>query len=85
VNGSGGALGLELCYQILKLGCRKLIILDRYASYLTELVFTLHNYFPREVIVPILVETDNVDMLEKTFRNNRPNVVFHGCMKKYVP
>ncbi len=85
VNGSGGALGLELCQKALQLGCKKLIIVDRYEAYLTELVAALSNIFSRDLIVPVLVGTDEMNILDKLFDNYRPNVVFQASMKKYVP
>jgi FlaA1/EpsC-like NDP-sugar epimerase/lipopolysaccharide/colanic/teichoic acid biosynthesis glycosyltransferase len=85
VNGSGGALGLELCRQILRYGCRKLIVLDRYESYLTELVTTLFQDFSPELIVPVIGDPDRIDFLQEVFENQRPNVVFHASMRKYLP
>jgi len=85
VNGSGGTLGLELCRRILKLGCKRLIIIDRYESYLNELVAGLRNGLPDEMIVPVLSDTGRIDILEDVFENYRPNLVFHAGMRKYVP
>lgn len=84
VNGSGGGLGLELCHQLLQLGCGKLIILDRYESYLAELVRALHNRYSKELIIPIVFDTGNKDILENTFEKYRPNLIFHTCTKKYI-
>jgi FlaA1/EpsC-like NDP-sugar epimerase len=85
INGSGGALGLELCRQILRAGCKNLVIVDRYESYLTELVGCLLNEFPEEWVVPVIVDTSRRAEVEKLFENYRPNVVFHAGMKKYIP
>lgn len=85
VNASGGALGLELCRQILQMGCRKLIIVDRYESYLNEMVAALCNTFSRELIVPVLTDIDRIDTIEEVFDRYRPNFVFHAGMRKYVP
>ena len=85
VNGSGGALGEELCQQILQVGCKKLIVIERYESYLAELVVTLFNLFPKELIVPAIVDTNKIDALDQMFENYRPDVVFHVSMRKYTP
>jgi FlaA1/EpsC-like NDP-sugar epimerase/lipopolysaccharide/colanic/teichoic acid biosynthesis glycosyltransferase len=85
INGSGGAMGLELCRRLLQLGCKKLILVDRYESYLTELASDLLNLFPRESIVPVLLMGDRIGPLKKAFETHRPSLVFHAAMKKYVP
>ncbi|RPI52795.1 MAG: NAD-dependent epimerase/dehydratase family protein, partial [Deltaproteobacteria bacterium] len=85
ITGSGGTLGLELCRRILGLGCKKLIIIERYEAYLTELVAGLLSFFPKESVVPVLIATDRIDPLEEVFARHRPDVVFHTSMKKYIP
>ncbi len=85
INGSGGAWGLELCRKILQLGCKRLIILDRYESYLNELVAALLDVYSKELIVPVLADTERIDDIEKVFENYWPNLVFHAGMRKHVP
>ena len=85
VNGSGGALGMELCHQILQLGCRKLIIVDRYESYLSELLVSLISVFSHDLIIPVVLDTDKTDSLEQVFENHQPDIVFQASMRKYVP
>jgi len=85
VNGAGGALGLELCRRILQLGCRRLIIVERYESYLNELVAPLLADFLTESIVPVLNGKGGEDTLEQVFENYRPSIVFHAAMRKYMP
>jgi FlaA1/EpsC-like NDP-sugar epimerase/lipopolysaccharide/colanic/teichoic acid biosynthesis glycosyltransferase len=85
VNASGGALGLELCRRVLQLGCQRLIVIDRYESYLNELVAALVNIFPHDLVVPVLSDTDRMSAVLDVFEKHRPDVVFHVGMRKYVP
>ena len=85
INGSGGALGLELSSRILQLGCRRLIIIDRYESYLSEMTFSLCNLFSKERIVPVLINPLGPDILGNVFDKYRPDVVFQAGLKKYIP
>jgi FlaA1/EpsC-like NDP-sugar epimerase/lipopolysaccharide/colanic/teichoic acid biosynthesis glycosyltransferase len=85
MNGAGGALGLELCRKTLKSGCKRLIILDRYESYLNEMVSSLFNGFPHESIVPVVTDTGKIGNVEKIFENYRPQFVFHAAMRKNRP
>ena len=85
VTGSGGAMDVELCRQILQLGCKRLIVIDQYESYLTELVAELLDSTSREVVVPVLYTADNMYPMEEAFWKYRPDIVFHTSMKKYLP
>ena len=85
IHGSGNALGLELCHQILQLGCKKLIIVDRYESYLNELAVSLSSVFSQDLIMPVLVDNDGKETLEKVFQTYQPDIVFHASMRKYMP
>jgi FlaA1/EpsC-like NDP-sugar epimerase/lipopolysaccharide/colanic/teichoic acid biosynthesis glycosyltransferase len=85
INGPSGAFGLELCRKILQHGCQKLIILDRYESYLNEMVAALLNRFPQDSLLPFLIQADQEDNLEEVFRTHQPSVVIHAGMRKYEP
>ena len=69
----------------MRLGCKKLIILDRYDAYLNELVAGLLGLFSRDRIVPVRVGSDQADVLEGVFRKHRPEMVFQTGMNKYIP
>lgn len=85
ITGAGGSLGLELCRQILSFGPKKLIITERYESYLTELISNLLNTFSEDLIIPIMDATDETNKLNNVFAQYRPEVLFHTTMRKYVP
>ena len=85
VTGSCGALGLELCRQILHFSPRKLVIIDRYESYLTELVTRLLNTNAGELIVPVLCSPNSNGEITKVFDEYQPRVVFHTATRKYTP
>jgi FlaA1/EpsC-like NDP-sugar epimerase len=85
MNGAGSSLGLELCRKMLQLGCRRLVILDRYESYLNELVAALLAAFPNESIVPVVTDTGRIENLEKVFERHRPDFVFHAATRKNRP
>jgi len=85
LNGSGGAVGLELCRRFLHLGCPKVIIIDRYEPYLNELVGGLLSSYPSESIIALPTDTDRRDILEEIFEKYRPSLVFHAGMRKYLP
>jgi FlaA1/EpsC-like NDP-sugar epimerase/lipopolysaccharide/colanic/teichoic acid biosynthesis glycosyltransferase len=85
INGSGGSLGLELCRKILQLGCRRLIIVEGYESYLNEIVAGLLKGFSNESIVPVLNDMSRTGVLDEVFETYNPDFVIHAGMRKYVP
>ena len=85
LTGAGGALGVELCRQILRFSPQALIILDRYEAYLTELLARLLNICPADQIVPVLCPPASHGKIASVFREHQPHVVFHTATRKYLP
>jgi FlaA1/EpsC-like NDP-sugar epimerase/lipopolysaccharide/colanic/teichoic acid biosynthesis glycosyltransferase len=85
VAGASGALGVELCRQILGFSPQTLIIIERYESYLTALMLRLHHSFPDATIVPILCSLSGMDKISEVFRDYEPHIVFQNAMRKYPP
>jgi len=85
INSSGGALGLELCRKLVHLGCSRLIIVDRYESYLNEAVTGLSKNFNNPNIIPVLIDIDKPRMLEDLFKRYHPDIVIQAGMRKYEP
>jgi FlaA1/EpsC-like NDP-sugar epimerase len=85
VVGSSGALGLELCRQILRFAPERLLVLERYEPSLTTLVSHLQQTFPAARITPILCDPIGNAKLEEVFAEHRPQVVFQNAMRKYLP
>ena len=85
VAGTSGAVGLELCQQILRFAPERLLVLERYEPSLTALVSQLQQTFPTARITPILCPpAGNMD-LEAVFAQYGPHVVFQNAMRKYLP
>lgn len=83
LNGSGGSLGVELACQLTDLGCRSLIIVDRYEAYLLEAASAIQTLFPQANIIPILGGNGNSPNLEDIFVRYHPEIVIHGAIRKY--
>ena len=83
IFGTAGSFGLELCKNLIRIGCKKLIIVDRYESYLNELLTILSKEFFIDKIVPFLFETLDIIKLDKAFETYKPDIVIHAGMRKY--
>ena len=85
IAGTSGALGLELCRQILRFAPERLLVLERYEPSLTALVSQLQQTFPTARITPILCPPAGNADLEEVFAQYGPHVVFQNAMRKYLP
>jgi FlaA1/EpsC-like NDP-sugar epimerase/lipopolysaccharide/colanic/teichoic acid biosynthesis glycosyltransferase len=85
VTGASGALGVELCRLILRCSPHKLIIVERYESYLSELMSQLLNTFPADCIVPVLCPPTGNRTVAAIYQEHQPHIVFHMAMRKYLP
>ena len=85
VAGTSGALGLELCQQILRFAPERLLVLERSEPSLTALVAQLQGTFPTADITPVLCAPVGNTNLEAVFAEYHPHVVFQNAMRKYLP
>jgi FlaA1/EpsC-like NDP-sugar epimerase len=85
VAGTSGAMGLELCRQILRFAPERLVVLERYEPSLTALVSQLQQTFPTACITPILCPPAGSANLDAVFAEYSPHVVFQNAMRKYLP
>jgi FlaA1/EpsC-like NDP-sugar epimerase/lipopolysaccharide/colanic/teichoic acid biosynthesis glycosyltransferase len=85
IAGASGAFSMELCRQILSFAPQRLIILERYETYLTELVTRLQQMSPSACITPILCSPVDNGPIKDVFLDYRPHIVFHNAMRKYPP
>ena len=85
IAGTSGALGLELCRQLLRFTPERLLVLERYEPSLTALVSQLQQTFPTARITPILCPPAGNADLEAVFAQYSPHVVFQNAMRKYLP
>jgi lipopolysaccharide/colanic/teichoic acid biosynthesis glycosyltransferase/FlaA1/EpsC-like NDP-sugar epimerase len=83
LNGSGGTVGIELSRKMILLGCKKLIIVEKYEAYLNESICALITHYKKELIIPVLIDNDDFQQLEKIFKKYCPDIVIQAAMRKY--
>jgi FlaA1/EpsC-like NDP-sugar epimerase/lipopolysaccharide/colanic/teichoic acid biosynthesis glycosyltransferase len=83
--GSGGELGSAICRYIFSSGCRKIVIVDRYESRLSEILTELLSDLPGIQIVPVVLDSQDIDALNRVFALHRPHIVIHAGMRKFIP
>lgn len=86
VTGGGGSIGSELCRQISSYSPKKLIILDIYENNAyeiqQELIRTYGDSLDMEVEIASVRDKNKLD---KIFKKNNIDLVFHAAAHKHVP
>jgi FlaA1/EpsC-like NDP-sugar epimerase len=85
VTGAGGSIGSELCRQISTFTPKNLVLLDKTENSLFHLEIEFQQRYPKVTITPVLGDVQNKNFLEKLFKVNKPQVIFHAAAFKHVP
>lgn len=86
VTGAGGSIGSELCRQIVNLKPKTLVLIDFCEYNLFKINQELKEFNINETkIVAKLLNSENQTSLEKCFKENDVNLVFHAAAYKHVP
>ena len=85
VTGAGGSIGSELCRQLASFGPQRLILLECGETPLFEIDQELRRSFPGLDIKPIIGDIKHADVVERVFREEQPEMVYHAAAYKHVP
>jgi FlaA1/EpsC-like NDP-sugar epimerase len=85
VTGAGGSIGSELCRQIARTGCKRLILVDQAETPLFEIERELVDERGFPAAVPMLRDAGNRNAMRQVFERYTPGVVFHAAAYKHVP
>jgi FlaA1/EpsC-like NDP-sugar epimerase len=85
VTGAGGSIGAELCRQIARIGCKRLILVDQAETPLFEIERELVSERGFAPSVPVLADVGNRAKMRHVFERYTPAVVFHAAAYKHVP
>jgi FlaA1/EpsC-like NDP-sugar epimerase len=86
VTGGGGSIGSELCRQVLALGPRSLVIVERSENSLHELLLELRSMdLPSLELHASIASVNDHPGLLAIMRKQGVDVVFHAAAYKHVP
>ena len=85
VTGAGGSIGSELSLQLAGFAPSKLILLDSAESPLFEIDRSLRHKFPDLEIEPVIADIKQREVIERVFREKKPEFVYHAAAYKHVP
>lgn len=86
VTGAGGSIGSELCRQILRLGPKALVLLERSEPALYAIQQELQRLHPEgHHLIPLLGSATDAALVQRCFAEHAVEVVFHAAAYKHVP
>jgi FlaA1/EpsC-like NDP-sugar epimerase len=86
VTGAGGSIGSELCRQILRLGPKALVLLERSEPALYAIHQELQKLHPADVnLIPVLGSAADEALVQGCFAERAVELVFHAAAYKHVP
>jgi O-antigen biosynthesis protein WbqV len=84
ITGAGGSIGAELCRQVAAFKCAHLTLLDYSETALFEIEREMAETFPYVSRTAILGDVRHSARLERAFKLERPDLVFHAAALKHV-
>lgn len=84
VTGAGGSIGSEICRQVARFEVAKLVLLGRGENQVYEIEHELRALHPRCEVIPAIIDVRDARSLHRTFREFRPDVVYHAAAHKHV-
>ncbi len=85
ITGAAGSIGSEITRQVLEFGPKTLIMLDQAETPLHALMLEVSAKKYQTDIKTVLTDIRNADILERTFAEYKPDVVYHAAAYKHVP
>lgn len=86
VTGAGGSIGSELCRQILQLGPKALVLIERSEPALYAIHQELQQLLPDGTdVIPVLGNAADAALVQRCFAEQSVELVFHAAAYKHVP
>ena len=85
VTGAGGSIGSELCRQIAGFSPNKLVLYERHENSLYTIGSELTDQGYSLAIHQVLGDITDLERLNETLEEYRPEIIFHAAAHKHVP
>lgn len=85
VTGAAGSIGSEIVRQVLQFNPSKIIILDQAETPLHSLSLEIIGMDQHVEVFNVIADVRDYEVLDKIFKNYKPDVVYHAAAYKHVP
>jgi UDP-N-acetyl-D-glucosamine 4,6-dehydratase len=81
ITGAGGSIGSELSRQVERFGAKQIILVDNSEFNL----YSINEELDPSKTVAVMQNVQEREMLERSFKRYRPDIVIHAAAYKHVP
>lgn len=85
ITGAAGSIGSEIVRQVIQNNPRKVILYDQAETPLFDMQMEVSDLNPAVEKIVILGGVNNYNRVHATFKEHKPDVVFHAAAYKHVP
>ncbi|HTX87521.1 MAG TPA: nucleoside-diphosphate sugar epimerase/dehydratase [Bacteroidales bacterium] len=85
ITGAAGSIGSEIARQAARFSPARLLLLDQAETALHELQMEFGAQLPEVDAGFLIMDICNESRMEKAFREERPDIVYHAAAYKHVP
>jgi FlaA1/EpsC-like NDP-sugar epimerase len=85
VTGAAGSIGSEIVRQVASFKPDLLVVVDSAESPLVELGLEMQDYQKDLKIRSYVADVSNKSRMERIFKENKPDIVYHAAAYKHVP
>jgi FlaA1/EpsC-like NDP-sugar epimerase len=90
ITGAGGSIGSEICRQLLKFNVGKIVALGRGENSIYNLRKDMDDFIrmmkiPAPNVVYHIIDVKDIRLLDRVFKAEKPDIVFHAAAHKHVP
>jgi len=87
ITGAGGSIGSQICREVIRIGPKKLLLLDsnEYALYSILNEISLVKNKTKVEIIPLLSSIQDKEKINEILFNWNPDTVYHAAAYKHVP
>ncbi|MFT3795416.1 polysaccharide biosynthesis protein [Flavobacterium sp.] len=85
ITGAAGSIGSEITRQVLGFDPLHIILLDQAETPLHNLGLEINGHATVARITSVLADIRNTELIERVFKEYKPDVVYHAAAYKHVP
>lgn len=85
ITGAAGSIGSEIVRQVASYKPLKLILIDQAETPMHDICLMMHNFYPDVDAKVVVGNIADKYVMERLFKQYRPDYVFHAAAYKHVP
>lgn len=85
ITGAAGSIGSEIVRQAAKFEPKILVLVDQAETPMHDVRLMMHDQWPAVEAITLVADITDPRIMERVFKNYKPDYVFHAAAYKHVP